>query len=43
MKTEIIKEDFQDVEGRLQLTLILKAEVDPDDIQKQYREHHEGH
>ena len=35
MKTEVIKEEFGEVNGRLQLTLTLKADVDPDDIQKQ--------
>ena len=35
MKTEVIKEEFGEVNGRLQITLTVKAEVDPDDIQKQ--------
>ena len=35
MRTEVIKEEFGEVNGRLQITLTLKAEVDPDDIHRQ--------
>src|SRR5215471_8873813 len=35
MRTEIIKEEFGEVNGRLQITLTVKADVDPDDVQKQ--------
>jgi TPR repeat protein len=35
MKTEVVKEEFGDVHGRLQMTLTVKADVDPDDIQRQ--------
>ena len=35
MRTEVTKEEFGEVNGRLQITMTLKAEVDPDDIQKQ--------
>lgn len=35
MKTEVVKETFGDVNGRLQITLTVKADIDPDDIQKQ--------
>jgi hypothetical protein len=31
----VIKEEFGEINGRLQIMLNLKAEVDPDDIQKQ--------
>ena len=34
MRAEVIKEEFGEVNGRLQITLTLKAHVDPDDIQK---------
>src|SRR5215831_9151376 len=32
MHTEVIKEEFGEVNGRLQITLTVRAEVDPDDI-----------
>lgn len=35
MRTEIIKEEFGEINGHLQITLTLRADVDPDDIQKQ--------
>ena len=35
MRAEVIKEEFGEVNGRLQITLTLKADIDPDDIQKQ--------
>ena len=35
MKTEVVKEEFGDVHGRLQMTLTVQADVDPDDIQRQ--------
>ncbi len=35
MKTEVVKEEFGDVNGRLHMTLAVKAHVDPDDIQGQ--------
>ncbi|MEO8046494.1 MAG: tetratricopeptide repeat protein [Nitrospirota bacterium] len=35
MKTEVVKEEFGDVNGRLHMTLAVKADVDPDDIQRQ--------
>jgi hypothetical protein len=35
MRTEVIKEEFREINGRLQMTLTLKAEVDPDDIHRQ--------
>ena len=35
MKTEIVKEEFGNVNGRLHMTLTVKADVDPDDIQRQ--------
>jgi len=35
MKTEVVKEEFGDVNGRLHMTLTVKADVDPDDIQRQ--------
>ena len=35
MRTEVIKEEFGEIHGRLQITLTLKAEVDPDDIHRQ--------
>lgn len=35
MKTEVVKEEFGDVHGRLQMTLIVKADVDPDELQRQ--------
>ena len=35
MRSEVIKEEFGEVNGRLQITLTVKAHVDPDDIQKQ--------
>ena len=35
MKTNAVKEEFGDVNGRLQITLTVKADIDPDDIQKQ--------
>jgi len=35
MRSEVVKEDFGEINGRLQLTLTLKAEVDPDDIHRQ--------
>lgn len=35
MRTEIVKEEFGEVNGRVQITLTVNAEVDPDDIQKQ--------
>jgi len=34
MKTEVVKEEFDDVNGRLHLTLTVKADVDPSDIQR---------
>ena len=38
MRTEVVKEEFGEVNGRLQITLTLKSEVDPDDIRKQLAE-----
>jgi TPR repeat protein len=38
MRTEVIKEDFGEINGRSQMTLTLKVEVDPDDIRKQLAE-----
>jgi TPR repeat protein len=38
MSTEVIKEDFGEINGRSQMTLTLKVEVDPDDIRKQLAE-----
>jgi hypothetical protein len=38
MRTEVVKEYFGEVDGRLQITLTLKSDVDPDDIQKQLAE-----
>ena len=38
MHTEVIKEEFGEVNGRYQMTLTLKSEVDPDDIRKQLAE-----
>lgn len=38
MRTEVIKEVFGEVNGRLQITLTLKSEVDPDDMRKQLAE-----
>ena len=38
MRTEVVKEEFGEVKGRLQITLTLKSEVDPDDIRKQLAE-----
>ena len=35
MRTEITKEEFGELNGRLQITLTVKADVDPDDVQKQ--------
>jgi hypothetical protein len=35
LKTEVVKEEFGDVHGRLHMTLTVKADVDPDDIQRQ--------
>ena len=35
LRTEVIKEEFGEINGRLQITLSLKAEVDSDDIQRQ--------
>jgi hypothetical protein len=35
MSTEIIKEEFGDSNGRLQITLAVTAKMDPYDIQKQ--------
>ena len=35
MRTHVIKEEFGEANGRLQMTLTLKAEVDPEDVQKQ--------
>ena len=35
MRAEVIKEEFGEVNGRLRITLTIKADVDPDDIQKQ--------
>jgi TPR repeat protein len=35
MRTEVIKEEFGEINGRLQMTLTLKAAVDPDDIHRQ--------
>jgi hypothetical protein len=35
MKTEVVKEEFGDVKGRLHMTLTVKADVDPDDIRRQ--------
>jgi hypothetical protein len=34
MRTEVIKEEFGEVNWRLQITLTVKADVDPDDIQR---------
>ena len=38
MRTEVVKEEFGEVNGRLQITLTLKSEVDPDDIRRQLAE-----
>jgi len=38
MQTEVVKEEFGEVNGRLQVTLTLKSKVDPDDIRKQLAE-----
>lgn len=38
MKTDVVKEEFGDVKGRLHMTLTVKADVDPDDIQRQLAE-----
>ena len=35
MRTEVVKEEFGEVNGRLQIALTLKAEVDTDDIHRQ--------
>jgi len=35
MKTDVVKEEFGDVKGRLQITLTVKADIDPDDLQRQ--------
>jgi TPR repeat protein len=35
MRAEVIKEEFGEVNGRLHMTLTVKADVDPDDIQRQ--------
>jgi TPR repeat protein len=35
MKTEVVREEFGDGNGRLHMTLTVKADVDPDDIQRQ--------
>lgn len=35
IRTEVAKEEFREVNGRLEITLTVKAEIDPDDIQKQ--------
>jgi len=35
MRTELIKEEFGEANGRLQLTLTVKSQVDPDNLQKQ--------
>ncbi len=35
VKTEVVKEEFGDVNGRLRMTLTVKADVDSDDIQRQ--------
>ena len=40
MRTEAIKEEFGEANVRLQITLTVKAEVDPDDIQKQLAARH---
>jgi hypothetical protein len=38
MRSEVVKEEFGEANGRLQITLTLKSEVDPDDIRKQLAE-----
>ena len=35
IRTEVVKEEFGEVSGRLQITLTVKADVDPEDIQRQ--------
>ena len=35
MHTEVIKERFGEIHGRIEITLTLRAEVDPDDMQRQ--------
>ena len=35
MRSEVIKEEFGEINGRYQMTLTIKAEVDPDDIHRQ--------
>jgi hypothetical protein len=40
LRTEVIKEEFGEINGRLQITLSLKAEVDSDDIQRQLAARH---
>ena len=38
LRTEVMKEAFGEINGRSQMTLTLKVEVDPDDIRKQLAE-----